>query len=151
MRESMHQNMLLHEEVRGMLSEPGQFEQFREVMMTSGMPDPLPYTHGIELRVAPELRAGSGQCRGRALLFVSAGGLQEEVDRWASILNQFGFRFDSYRDATYRTIRDVLVGVAHQPFDGNTLFVMIIGSTYFGDTNDRPDNELSVKEIMDTF
>ncbi|CAG2167728.1 unnamed protein product [Oppiella nova] len=124
---------------------------------------PWPYTIGVDLKVinASTLRSGSSryffmdsQPRGRAIVFVTTDGLMDEADRWKSIFEQLGFEYDSYRNAPCSQIRDVLLGVSCQRYDADALFIMFIGGLYNGKlrgSGDRPDNEMSVTEIVDMF
>ncbi|CAG2170502.1 unnamed protein product [Oppiella nova] len=170
-QENESKNMEMVEQIKDQLSAPGRFEYFLDktglreeadkILDSYQMGSPWPYTEQIDIQVkkATILRSGNSRYfhmdsrpRGRAIVFVTVGGLKEEVDRWASIFGQLGFEYDSYRNATCSQIRDVLLGVSCQRFDADALFIMFIGGLYNGKlrgSGDRPDNEMSVTEIVD--
>ncbi|CAG2169157.1 unnamed protein product [Oppiella nova] len=172
-QENESQNMEMVEQIKDQLSAPGRFEYFLDatglrgeadkIMDSYQMGSPWPYTTQTDIQVkkATILRSGNSRFfhmdsrpRGRAIVFVTVNGLKEEVDRWKSIFEQLGFEYDSYRNATCSQIRDVLLGVSCQRFDADALFIMFIGGLYNGKlrgSGDRPDNEMSVTEIVDMF
>jgi hypothetical protein len=162
--------MKMIDQIRDLLTEPGRLTKFldatglhREASKIAEMlrmDSPWPYTRDNDLNVenAGILRSGSSryffmesQPRGRAIVFATTNGLNDEVDRWKSIFEQLGFEYDSYRNATCSQIRDVLLGVSYQRFDGDALIVMFIGAGYMDKVCGYGDNEISITEIVDIF
>ncbi|CAG2170501.1 unnamed protein product [Oppiella nova] len=153
MHANINQNNVWQQELKNCLIEHGHLEYLQRAIMASSMEQPWPAIHGIDLRVRgqPVLSTGNGRSSGRVVVFVTEPDLKEEELRWKSFYEQLGYEFTVDSKATRRKIKDALYGLAAQPLDGKALIVMFIGGAYFVDNGNRPENEMSVPEIVDTL